>query len=197
MDDTQLPYIFADSLIANYHPMLAEAQIIIGYNYGWKPNRDGRIILATVSIINDFDRQLHNKDIKILLNYNYWHNPETNDDNRNALIDHQLSHPRPVMDKDLAIPVRNDMGMIKYYLREHDLEDFNDVVARWGIWMIEMEKSAEIMAAAWDKEKKERAAKSDAELEEDSPDADPDAELDEEVDDDFSEEPEAIVTYSR
>src|SRR4051812_5098242 len=83
MDDTQLPYIFTDSLIAQFHPELAEANIVIGYNYGWKPNlRDGKMVLATVTLFSDFERQLHGKDIKILLNYNYWHNPATNDDNR-------------------------------------------------------------------------------------------------------------------
>src|SRR5215831_13171631 len=116
MDDTQLPYIFMDSLVAQFHPELAEAVVVIGYNYGWKPNRDGKLVLATVALFSDFERQLHGKDIKIMLNYNYWHNPATNDDNRKALLDHQLSHPRPIMDKDLQIPVRNDMSMIKYYL---------------------------------------------------------------------------------
>ena len=194
MDDTQLPYLFMDSLIANYHPELAEAQIIMGYSYSWKPNRDGRIILATVSLFNDFERQMHSKDVKILLNYNYWHNPQTNDDNRRALIDHQLSHPRPIMDKDLAIPSRNDMGMIKYYLRAHDIEDFNDVVSRWGIWMIDMEKSAEVMAAAWAKEQKEREARSTEELAEDAPDA---GSLEEELEEELEGEPDEVVTYSR
>jgi hypothetical protein len=169
-DDTQLPYIIMDSLIAQYHPELAEAQIAIGYNYGWKANRDAKIILASVSLFSDFDRQMHSRDIKILLNYNYWHNPVTTDDNRRALMDHQLCHPRPIMDLDLGIPVRNEMGMIKYYLRAHDIEDFAEVVDRWGIWIVDMERSAEIMAAAWTKEKAAREQKTLEELEEEEPD---------------------------
>jgi len=175
MDDTQLPYIIMDALVAQFHPELVEANIIVGYNYGWKPNRDAKIILASVSLFSDFDRQLHGKDIKILLNYNYWHNPTVNDDNRRALMDHQLCHPRPIMDLDLGIAVKNDMGMIKYYLRQHDIEDFADVVDRWGIWMVDMERSAEIMAKAWEDEKKAREEKANEELEEESPDGEMEA----------------------
>jgi hypothetical protein len=189
MDDTQLPYIFMDSLIAQFHPDLAEANIAIGYNYGWKANRDAKIVLASVSLFSDFDRQMHNKDIKILLNYNYWHNPVTTDDNRHALMDHQLCHPRPIMDLDLGIPVKNDMGMIKYYLRDHDIEDFAEVVERWGVWMVEMERSAEVMAAAWAKEKAAREQKTLEELEEESPDG--------EMGDGSTHDPREVLTMSR
>jgi hypothetical protein len=170
MDDTQLPYIIMDALIVQYHPDLVETNIAIGYNYGWKANRDAKIILASVSLFSDFDRQMHGKDVKILLNYNYWHNPATTDDNRRALMDHQLCHPRPVMDLDLGIVVRNDMGQIKYYLREHDISDFTEVIERWGIWQIDMERSAEVLAAAWEREKLARETKTNEELEEEEPD---------------------------
>jgi hypothetical protein len=170
MDDTQLPYIMMDSLIAQFHPELAEANIAIGYNYGWKEKRDSKITLATVSLFSDFERQLHGRDIKILLNYNYWHNLATTDDNRKALLDHQLSHPRPIMDDSLGIPVKNDMGYIKYYLRDHDIEDFADVVDRWGIWLADMERSAEVMAAALEREKLAREERKSEELEEEEPD---------------------------
>jgi hypothetical protein len=188
-DDTQLPYIFMDSLIAQFHPELVEAVIVIGYNYGWKPNRDGKLVLASVALFNDFERQLHGKDIKILLNYNYWHNPITNDDNRKALMDHQLSHPRPMMDKDLGIPLRNDMSMIKYYIRDHDISDFAAVIERWGIWMMDMEKSAEAMAAAWAKEIAAREEKSLEELEEEGADG--------EMDENAEADPREAVTLSR
>jgi hypothetical protein len=189
MDDTQLPYILMDSLIAQFHPDLAEANIVIGYNYGWKPNRDAKIILASVALFNDFDRQMHGKDVKILLNYNYWHNPVTTDDNRRALMDHQLCHPRPAMDLDLGIPVRNEMGLIKYYLRAHDIEDFAEVVDRWGIWMVDMERTAEIMADAWAKEVKAREEKTNEELAEEGPD--------EEMEEGSVHDPREVVTMSR
>jgi hypothetical protein len=189
MDDTQLPYIIMDSMIAQYHPELAEANIAIGYHYGWKANRDAKIVLASVSLFSDFDRQMHGKDVKILLNYNYWHNPITTDDNRRALIDHQLCHPRPVMDLDLGIALKNDMGMIKYYLREHDIEDFADVVDRWGIWMADMEKSAEVMAAAWEKEKKAREDKTNEELAEEEPDG--------EMEEGSVHDPREVITLSK
>jgi hypothetical protein len=189
MDDTQLPYIIMDALIAQYHPELAETEIVVGYNYGWKENRDSRIILASVSLFSDFDRQMHNKDVKILLNYNYWHSPATTDDNRHALMDHQLCHPRPVMDADLGIPVRNDMGMIKHYLRAHDIEDFSCVVERWGIWLYEMEKCAEVMARVWEEEKKRREEKSLEELGEEEPDG--------EMEEGSTHDPREVLTLSR
>ena len=189
MDDTQLPYIFMDALIAQFHPELAEASIVVGYNYGWKANRDAKIVLASVSLFSDFDRQMHGKDIRILLNYNYWHNPVTTDDNRRALIDHQLCHPRPIMDMDLGISLKNDMGYVKYYLRAHDIEDFAEVVERWGIWMVDMERSAEAMAAAWDREKEARELKSLGELEEEGADG--------EMDEGSDTDPREVVTLSR
>src|SRR6516165_5115327 len=189
MDDTQLPYILMDSLIAQFHPELAEANIAIGYHYGWKANRDAKVVLASVSLFSDFDRQMHGKDVKILLNYNYWHNPATTDDNRRALMDHQLCHPRPVMDLDLGMVVRNDMGQIKYYLRAHDIEDFSEVVERWGIWVVDMERAAEVMADAWVKEKAAREQKTLDELEEEEPDG--------EMGENSPHDPREVLTLSR
>jgi hypothetical protein len=187
MDDTQLPYIFIDSLVANYHPDLAEAQFIVGYSYGWKPDKEGRITLGKVSLCQPFERQLHGKDIKIILNYNFWHHSETRDDARQAVIDHQLCHPRPQMDKELGIPLKNELNMIMYYIRDHDFADFHEVWQRWGIWQRDLEKTAEVMAQAWEKERADRELKSAEELEEEGADSE---EMD--MDDPEIEEDEAV-----
>jgi hypothetical protein len=159
IDDSQLPYMMMDALIANYHTDLAGANIAVGYSYGWKPSRDGKVILGMAKVCGAFERQLHGFDLEILLNYDFWHHPDTKDPQRKALMDHELSHPRPIMDEDLGIPKLNENGRTCYYLRKHDIEDFAEVVRRNGIWKADLEKIGQIMAEAW--EDNQRAKMSD------------------------------------
>jgi hypothetical protein len=93
------------------------------------------------------------------------------------------------MDLDLGMVVRNDMGQIKYYLRAHDIEDFSEVVERWGIWVVDMERSAEVMAGAWAKEKAAREQKTLDELEEEEPDG--------EMGENSPHDPREVLTLSR
>jgi hypothetical protein len=156
IDDTQLPYMMMDSLIANFHNELVDAKIAIGYAYGWKPDRSGKVILGMAKTCGAFEKQLHGFDLEILLSYDFWHHPGTNDDQRKALLDHELSHPRPIMDDDLGMPKVDENGRTCYYLRKHDIEDFADVVRRNGIWKADLERIGQIMAEAWDASQKNK-----------------------------------------
>jgi hypothetical protein len=198
MDDSQLPYLMMDSLIANYHDDLVGANIAIGYSYGWRPSRDGKVILGMAKVCGAFEKQLHGFDLEILLNYDFWHHPDTRDEQRKALMDHELSHPRPIMDEDLAIPKVDENGRTCYYLRKHDIEDFADVVRRNGIWKADLEGIAGIMATAWEENQRRKQERAAAALE--AQGGEPDG-LDDDMFDDDTTEPDfedsdSVVTYA-
>lgn len=155
-DDSQLPYLMMDALIANYHTDLVEANIAIFYRYGWRKDRDGRLELGDVKIYSDSDRQLHPYDVKLLINYEYWHNAETNDDQRRALLDDILSYPRPVMDEELGEPKTNEMARIVYYKRRPEIEGFRAVYERNGLWKADLEDIARVMKDAWEAQQRVR-----------------------------------------
>lgn len=156
MDDSQLPYMMMKALVANVHDHLAEAKILIFYRYGWKPDRDGKIRLGEADKCDTAERQLHGGDLKITLNYDYWHHPDTHDEERQTLIDHELCHFGVVMDEELGTPKRDELGRIIYYKKRHDVEEFDGVIDRNGLWKKDLEKTAEKMAKAWNEEQARR-----------------------------------------
>jgi hypothetical protein len=157
IDDSQLPYMMLDSLIAAYYPDLADTKIIIGFSYGLKPDSNtGKIKLGDIKACDKFERQLHDKDVKLYLNYDFWHHSSTRDEQRKALIDRYIWRIQVKMDKELDVPLRDEHGRMLYYLREYDIQDSQEVVQRHGIWNHDMESAVKVMAEVWEKEQKKR-----------------------------------------
>jgi hypothetical protein len=164
-DDSQLPYIMMKNLVAQYHDPLIEAHIAIAFSHGWKPDRDRKITLGMAKISGELDRQLHTFDIVIILNYDFWHHPDTRYEHQLALVDHELCHPRPVMDDQLGMPKRDEDGKIVYYNRKHDIEDFKEIFQRHGLWKSDLEETAQIMSDALEAHKKNNRVVNDDNVE--------------------------------
>jgi hypothetical protein len=151
-DDSQLPYLIIDRYVANHHPHLAQMNIAVNWHYSLKPGPDGKMILGSFKICSDLERQMHNFDGIMTLNYTWWHHPTVQDSHREALVDHELCHPRVMMDEDAGAPKLDELGKIRYFNARHDIEDFEDVVTRHGLWKNDLERMARTMVEALERQ---------------------------------------------
>lgn len=116
----------AKPLIAQYHTHLVNASI--AFIYRNKPMKSkGRIIFATARACGQFMKDLlkisggKEYDFVITVNYEEW--GKLTDEQKRAVIDHELCHCW--VDED-------DAGNVKYTLLPHSLQEFSEVVDRYG-----------------------------------------------------------------
>lgn len=87
------PYRIMEDLIDKHHKHLKEAKIAIAWRYGWKATVDGHTKLGQAKKGSDLDRELHNHDFVILLNFERWNNGNFSEAQMRALVDHELCFP--------------------------------------------------------------------------------------------------------
>lgn len=140
-------YGMLDQLVGAHHPHLAEANIILAWQYGQKPDKDGLLTLGKCKKASDLDRQLHDWDFIILLNYAIWNNAEFGRENRLALLDHELTHAQADVDAKGEQKV-DENGRPCWRIRKHDIEEFSEVVDRHGIYNHSLEEFAKSLLTA-------------------------------------------------
>lgn len=118
-------YAILDTLIANHHPHLVEATILLAWRRGWKPNKDRRVTLGKCQKASDLDSALaKGVDFIILLNEERWQILDNKQ--RYALVDHELCHAQANYNEDGE--------RTGWRIRQHDLEEFVEIVQRHGLW---------------------------------------------------------------
>lgn len=132
-------YVVAERLIEQYHEHLADAKIAIAWRYGWKANADGRVVLGQAKKGSDLDREMHGFDFVILLNHEAVNGGSLNDKQIEAVIDHELCHCQVSKDQN-GERKTDENGRVVYRIRKHDIEEFQEIVARHGCWKDELEK---------------------------------------------------------
>lgn len=153
-------YAIMDKLIEQHHSHLSGAKIAIAWRFGWKANTDGRVTLGQAKKGSDLDREMHDHDFVILLNHEAWNGGSLNEQQRVALIDHELCHCQVAKDSNGETKT-DENGRTCYRIRKHDCEDFKEVISRHGLWKPDVE---DFFAAAkdmplFDKEKRSVAGK--------------------------------------
>lgn len=136
------PYRIMEQLLEKNHGHLSDASIAIAWRLGWRPDVDGHVRLGQCRKRGDLDRELDGFDFVILLNEEYWKG--LNDDQKRAIIDHELCHAQIVRDAD-GEAKRDDRGRLVCRIRKHDVEEFRDIVERHGLYTADL---AEIAQAA-------------------------------------------------
>jgi hypothetical protein len=81
--------------------------------------KDGVPCAAQVKIITKKDRLTKNADVEILIDQSAWN--ASNDEERKAIIDHELTHVVMRLSKKDGLPKRDDDGKLCLKLRRHDL----------------------------------------------------------------------------
>lgn len=134
-------YPMLNRLIEQHHSELTNARIALAWNLSWKPDVDGRVTLGKCKKASDLDRELHAYDFVIMLRMEFWQDGSVTDDQRRALLDHELCHAQVRHDRD-GEPMRDERGRVVYRTRKHDIEEFSEIVARHGIYKRDLEAFA-------------------------------------------------------
>jgi hypothetical protein len=115
------------------HAHLRDAKIAIAWRFGKKADADGRIWLGMTKKGSDLDRSLHGYDFVIVLNHDAWNQASFSEAQMTALLDHDLSHCAVAHDTNGQVKL-DELGRKVWRIRKHDLEEFEGVVKRRGLW---------------------------------------------------------------
>jgi hypothetical protein len=132
-------YALMDELIGRHHEDIIHARIALAWNHTWKADTDGIKVLGKMRKASDLDRELAPFDFVVMLNKDFWTSAVVKDDQRRALLDHELCHGSIKLDKD-GDPVEDSRGRKVYRLRKHDIEEFSAIVERHGTYKRDLER---------------------------------------------------------
>jgi hypothetical protein len=143
--DTGKPmYRLLNTLVKKHHAELTNARIALAWNTAWKRDKDGRLTLGKCRKASDLDRELAAFDFVILLLRWFYQDETVTDQQRTALVDHELCHAQVQADV-FGEPERDERGRIVYRLRKHDLEEFAEVAERYGCYKSDLEEFAQAL----------------------------------------------------
>lgn len=139
------PYEILDRIVRDHHEPLHMAHIALVAMFEVKADKDGHLMLGKCKIASDLDREFSEYDIVIFLNSHAW--GELTPAQRDALVDHELMHATPSLDPEGEIKL-DSRGRVVYRLRDHDIQEFNDVVKRHGIYLSDLAEFCRTLKAA-------------------------------------------------
>ena len=120
-------------------------KIALGESKTWSADPDGRQRLGLCKRVSELDRQLHGFDYVILIHESVLENKEAFGEKLlRALIDHELCHCSVSLDSDNEIK-RDENGRPIYRIRKHDLEEFQEIVHRHGLYKNDIARFARVI----------------------------------------------------
>ena len=126
-------YEVMNKLVAKFHQHLSSAAIVLVWQSDLKPSPEKKIQLGKCIKVSDRDKLLHGNDFAVLLNKDIFESDMLNDDQRRAILDHELCHAQVKRDKK-GKPKLDDDGKPIWRVRKHDLEEFRQIVERHGCY---------------------------------------------------------------
>lgn len=123
----------AHDLLEEHHGHLAEARVYYLFRLGpWASKGD--VVLGKAYKVSDRDKYLHGYDFLIVINKDYW--PALTEEQRVALVDHELCHCSRGEDTSDGYP--------KWEIRNHTVEEFVEVIRRHGLWKEDVKRFIEV-----------------------------------------------------
>jgi Putative phage metallopeptidase len=141
-------YKLLDKLVSEHHSELRDARIALAWCTSWRADVDGRITLGQCKRASDLDRELKPYDFVVLLQKDFWINVTVSNEQRVALVDHELCHATIKLDPYNHEPIEDERGRKVYRIRKHDLEEFNEIVERHGLYKRDLESFAQALNRA-------------------------------------------------
>lgn len=140
------PYKILDQVRRKFHPDLILAKIALAWRKALKPDPDGHLMLGKCVKASDLQKEFSAWDFVILLNREVWMDPEFTPEKKRALVDHELCHAAPALDKELE-QKSDERGRKVWRTRKHDIEEFICIVQRHGCYKRDLEQFAEGLLA--------------------------------------------------
>lgn len=123
-----------------WHKELRGAKITLAWRKEIKPDKDAHIVLGRCVKTSDLQKEYAEFDFIIVLNREFWQ--DFTEQQRLALMDHELSHAASSEDED-GEQKEDERGRKVWRLRKHDIEEFSDVIERHGLYKKDLERFAE------------------------------------------------------
>jgi hypothetical protein len=142
-DRGQVLYPLLRELVAAHHREIIDAKIALCWNLNWQPDVDGRVILGQCREVFE----LEGFDFVIVLHFGFWSDLLTTDQQRRALLDHELCHATVQLD-ERGEPKVDERNRVVYRIRRHDLEEFSEIAERHGCWKRDIEGFARALDRA-------------------------------------------------
>jgi hypothetical protein len=139
------PYELLAEIRAEQHFDTAAAKIALAWRKGTKANADGKIVLGRCVKATDLQRELVDYDFVIVLNKEFWEDPEFDRAKKLALLDHEMCHAARALDSE-GEPMIDSKQRPVWRVRGHDVEEFEEIVARHGVWKRDLERFVEAIA---------------------------------------------------
>jgi hypothetical protein len=149
------------AIVKEHHPGLHDAKVkfdvVFCYaerdgnnqpkNYALKHR--GKRCLGVATILPLIDRVMGRADAQVKIDADWWAKDTTTDEQRNALLDHEVSHFQVKKD-EVDAPMVDDLGRPRLEMREHDwqISGFKDVAVRWGAASPEVAEARELQELA-------------------------------------------------
>ena len=141
LDDKAPEYKLLTRLVKAHHTELRDARIKLAWCTSWRADVDGRQKLGACRRASDLDRELAEHDFVILLHKPFWTSIDVTDHQRAALLDHELCHAGVAHDTT-GEPKVDERGRTVFRLVRHNLEEFNEIAERYGLWKRDLEAFA-------------------------------------------------------
>jgi hypothetical protein len=131
----QEPYRLLEELIAAHHPELEGAKFILLWRDGWKPDVDKVLTLGRLKKASDLDQAIGSTfgdgyDFAVQLNADAW--PKLSDDRKRQVIDHELCHAAPDLDRD-GKQKMDAKERLCWRVRKHPIQEFPEILERYGV----------------------------------------------------------------
>jgi len=140
-DQKSEPYQVLAAVRREFHAELHKGRIALAWRKGFKPDRDGHLVLGKCVKAPDLQKELVDWDFVILLNKEVWMDQEWPIEKKRALLDHELCHAARVED-EFGAQKEDEKGRLVWRVRKHDIEEFQDVVKRHGCYKRDLENFA-------------------------------------------------------
>lgn len=122
------------------HDELEGAAIGLAWHEEFKPNVDGRVILAKCIKTPALWREVADVDFMVVINQAWWYDLQVTDAQRLAVLDHELWHAAPACDPVTGKQLLDLRGRKCWRLRDHDIEEFHGVTLVHGLYKRDVER---------------------------------------------------------
>ena len=139
-------YVMMAKIRKRYHYSTRKAKIALMWRIAYRPDRDGHLVLGKCKKASDFQRELAEYDFVILLNKEVWNDKKFGERRQRALLDHELCHAARLERHGKS--VKDERGRYCWRMRDHEIEEFREIVERHGLYKADLERFAEAILKA-------------------------------------------------
>lgn len=138
------PYKMMEQIRKKHHHWIRRARIALVLKKKMKPDKDGHLVLGRCQKMTDTVKELAPWDFVIYLNKEVWNDEEFGKKRQVALLDHELCHAAPVYNKS-GKQKKDIRGNYVFRYRDHEIEEFREIVERHGCYKKDLELFAEAL----------------------------------------------------